>query len=85
MRNRDTSSTQNAGATMDSSRPTTNTSDVAMIALRRPRVSATRPATSAPTAAPTSRMDTTVPCRNGVSRVKSSLMLGSTPPMTPVS
>ncbi len=85
MRNRESSSTQNAGAAIESNRPTTKTSEVMMIARRRPRVSATRPAASAPTAAPTSRIDTTVPCRNGVSRVKSLLMFGSTPPMTPVS
>ena len=85
MTKRLTQNSHSTGVSDEASRPTTNTMLVMKMARRRPSWSATRPAARAPMAAPASSMATTRPLVNGVCSPKSSAMLGSTPPTTPVS
>ncbi|ALE83390.1 hypothetical protein XF36_09730 [Pseudonocardia sp. HH130629-09] len=64
--------------------PTTNTMPPSRISGRRPRVSASLPETPAPSIAPTSSPDTTVPCSSEDSGMSSG-MNRIAPEMTPVS
>jgi hypothetical protein len=76
--------TPTVGASAASSDPTVKMIAAAMISSRRPSLSDSRPAKAAPTMAPSKRVETIAPCRNGVS-LKSSGMKSNAPEMTPVS
>ncbi len=82
---RASSSTAYTGESAASSTPTMNTLAVMMIVLRRPIASATRPAPSAPAAAPTSSRLVTSSCWNELNPPKSFLRNSSAPETTPVS